>query len=342
MIPRTTVLTAALALMAAPAIAAADGDLAVQKTIHLGGPGRWDYASVADGRLYLTRTTHTLAVDLATGKVALDVPGQQRSHGCVAVPSVNRGYITDGKAGTVVVFDLKTGDVLGNVAAADDADGVIYDPGTNKVLVSCGDANAMAVVDAGADPKTAKADTIDLGGKPEFLAADGKGTAYVVLTDKAEVAVVDLKAMKVTARHRLGTGTGPAGLAIDADHGRLFAGCHNNKLVVMSTADGKVLAELPIGPGNDACAFDPGTGTAYASQGDGTMAVVRETSPGTFAVVQTVKTPRGSRTMTVDPATHLVYLPAAEFAPAQPGERRPTPKPDSFMVVVVGPAAAGK
>ena len=329
-------LAAVLALSAAPALAA--DELAVQKTIHLGGPGRWDYASVADGRLYLTRTTHTLAVDLASGKVVLDVPGQQRSHGCVAVPSVNRGYITDGKTGTIVVFDLKTGAVLGNVAAAEDADGVIYDKGTNKVLASCGDAGVMVVLDAGADPKTAKADSVDLGGKPEFLAADGHGTAYVVLTDKNEVVVVDLKALKVTARHPLGTGTGPAGLALDAEHGRLFAGCHNDKLVVMATADGKVLAELPIGPGNDACAFDPGTGTAYASQGDGTLAVVKETSPGTFAVVQTVKTPRGSRTMTVDPATHLVYLPAAEFAPAAPGERRPTPKPDSFMVAVVGPA----
>ena len=283
----------------------------------------------------MTRSTHSQAVDLATGKVLFDVPGQKRSHGIVAVPSVGRGYITDGGAGTIVVFDLKTGDVLGNVAAADDADGEFYDKGTNKVLATCGDAGVMAVLDAAADPKSAKADTVDLGGKPEFLAADGKGMAYANLEDKSQVAVVDLKTMKTTAHWGLGTGTSPAGLAIDAEHGRLFVGCHNQKMVVLDTKDGTVLAELPIGKGNDACGFDPGTGYAFASCGDSTLTVAKETSPGKFEVVQTVTTPRGARTMAIDPATHTVYLPAAEFGPAKAGERRPTPKPDSFMVAVV-------
>ncbi len=336
--PRIALALAATLLAAAPALAG--DDLAVTKSIHIGGPGRWDYATVTDGRLYMTRSTHTQAVDLATGKVVLDIQGQQRSHGVVAVPSVGRGYITDGKANAIVVFDLKTGDVLGNVAAAEDADGEFYDAGTNKVLATCGDAGVMAVLDAGADPKTAKADTVDLGGKPEFLAADGKGMAYANLEDKSQVAVVDLKTMKVTAHWPLGGGESPAGLAIDAEHGRLFVGCHNKKLIVLDTKDGKVLAELPIGTGNDACAFDPGTGRAFASEGDGTLTVAKETSPGQFEVVQTVQTPRGSRTLAVDPSTHAVYLPGAEFDPAKPGERRPTPKPDSFMVTVVGPATA--
>ena len=337
---RTTTLAAVLALAAVAAPSWAADDLSVQKTIHLGGPGRWDYATVTDGRLYLTRSTHTQVVDLTTGKVAFDVQGQQGSHGCVAVPSAGRGFITDGRAGTIVVFDLKTGDVLGNVAAAEDADGEVYDKGTNKVLATCGDAGVLAVLDPSADPKTAHADTVDLGGKPEFLAADGKGMVYCNINDKNEVAVVDLKQMKVTARYPLGGGTSPAGLAIDAEHGRLYVGCHNKKLVVLdTTAGGKVLAELPIGSGNDACGFDPGTGMAFASEGDGTMTVAKETSPGKFEVVQTVATPRNSRTMAIDDATHMVYLPGAEFGPAQPGQRRPTPKPDSFLVTVVGPVA---
>ena len=333
---RTALALAAGLLLTAPLALAAD-PYTVGTPIHLGGPGRWDYATVTDGRLYMTRSTHSQVVDLATGKVLFDVPGQKRSHGIVAVPSVGRGYLTDGGAGTVVVFDLKTGAVLGNVAAADDADGEFYDAGTNKVLVTCGDAGVMAVLDAAADPKSAHADTVDLGGKPEFLAADGKGMAYANLEDQSQVAVVDLKTMKTTAHWSLGTGTSPAGLAIDAEHGRLFAGCHNKKLVVLDTRDGKVLAELPIGSGNDACGFDPGTGYAFASCGDSTLTVVKETSPGKFEVVQTVKTPRGARTLAIDPATHTVYLPTAEFNPPQPGERRPTMKPDSFMVAVVAP-----
>jgi hypothetical protein len=108
---------------------------------------------------------------------------------------------------------------------------------------------------------------------------------------------------------------------------------------VLSTADGSVLAELPIGSGNDACGFDPGTGYAFASCGDSSLTVVKETSPGKFEVVQSVKTVPGARTMTIDPGTHVVYLPTAQFNPIQPGERRPAPKPDSFMIAVVAPAA---
>lgn len=330
------------AAVAARADAPAPTTYAVRQTIHVGGQGRWDYASVdpAAGRLYVTRTTHTQVLDLATGTVVLDVPGQQGAHGVVAVPAVGRGYVTDGKAGTIVVFDLKTGAVLGNVAAAEDADGEVYDAGTNKVLATCGDAGKLAVLDAAADPKTAKADTVDVGGKPEFLAADGKGMAYVCVNDKDEIAAVDLRAMKVTARYPTGTGTKPTGLAIDVGHGRLFVGCRNQKLVVMSAADGKVLAELPIGAGNDACGFDPGTGEAFASGGDGTLTVVRETPPGTFAVTQTVPTPRFARTLALDPTTHTLYLPTAEMNPAPAGQGRPTPEPDSFRIAVVAPVPA--
>jgi DNA-binding beta-propeller fold protein YncE len=314
----------------------------VEKTIHIGGPGRWDYASVDPDShiLYVTRTTHTQAIVPATGKVLFDVQGQQRSHGVVAVPATGHGFITDGKAGTIVIFDLKTGQVLGNVAAADDADGEIYDPGTNKILATCGDAGLMVALDPTADPKTAKVESVDLGGKPEFLAADGKGMAYACINDKNEIAAVDLKTMKVTARYPTGTGTDPTGLSIDTKNGRLFIGCRNQKLIVMNTADGSVLAELPIGKGNDACGFDPTTGDAFASCGDGTLTVARESSPGKFEILQTIHTATGARTLAVDTSTGTVYLPTADFLAAQTNEKRPTMKPDSFLIVVV--SATGK
>jgi DNA-binding beta-propeller fold protein YncE len=313
----------------------------VKDPIHIGGEGRWDYVTVDSPAhlLYVTRSTHTQVIDAQTGKVVLDVAGQQRNHGAVAVTAAGRGFITDGKAGTIVIFDLKTGEVLGSATAAEDADGIVYDAGSNKVLATCGDAGVLAVLDPTADPKAAKADTVDLAGKPEFLAADGNGTAYVCVNDKNEIAAVDLKAMKVTARYPTGTGTAPTGIAIDAKNGRLFVGCRNQKLIVMNTADGKVLGELPIGKGNDACGFNPTTGEAFASCGDGTLTVAKETAPGKFEVTQTVKTAPGARTMTVDPATNTIYLPTAEFDPATAGQRRPAPKPDTFMLVVVAPAA---
>ena len=253
------------------------------------------------------------------------------------VPDAGRGFVTDGQAGSVVVFDLKTHAVLGEVAAADDADGVIFDPASRRVLVSCGDANALVPIAPDVDPKSGKAEAaVPLGGKPEFLAADGQGTVYVNLVDKDQVAAVDTRTMKVVSKWPTAPGAGPVGLSIDAKAGRLFVGCRNQKLIVMSTKDGSVLADLPIGRGVDATAFHDGT--ALASCGDGTLAVVRETSPGKFEVAQRVKTAVGARTMAVDARTGTVYLPTADMqspAAGDPAGGRPKPVPGTFKVLVV-------
>jgi hypothetical protein len=317
---------------------AASPEYAVQKTFPIGGAGRWDYAAfdVDSHRLYVTRSTHTQAIDVNTGKVVADIDGQQRAHGTAIDTSAGRGFISDGEDGSIVIFDLQSGKVLGKAAAADDCDGIIYDPGSDRVLAGCGDAGKLAILDPKADPKTGKADTVDLGGSPEFLAADGAGKAFVNLNDKNQIAVVDIKTLSVTAHWPTGSGTKPTGLACDAKNRLLFVGCRNQKLIVMSADDGHVLAELPIGKGNDACKFDPGTGEAFASCGDGTLAVIKQTSPGKFEV-SSVKTKTGARTMAVDPTTHTLYLPTAEFLPPPPEGGRPAMKPGTFMIVVVAP-----
>jgi streptogramin lyase len=187
------------------------------------------------------------------------------------------------------------------------------------------------------DPKTGKLDSpIELGGKPEFLAADGKGNAYINLVDKNEVVAVDLKARKVTARWSVAPGGSPVGMAMDTKKRLLYIGCRNpQKLVVMSAIDGKIVAALPIGAGVDATKLDGDL--AFASCADGSLAVARETSPGKFEIVQTVKTPAGARTMGVDPTTHLIYLPTSELEAPAAGAR-PRSKPGTFMIVVVGRA----
>src|SRR5215472_5427550 len=315
------------------------GSFRVSQTFHVGGDGGWDYLTVDPEHklLFVPRSTHTMVLDANTGKTVADIPGQKRNHGVAIVVSAGRGFITDGGDASVTVFDLKTHDVLGKVKAADDADGIIYDPGSGKVLVVCGDAGVMIPIAPDVDPATGKADAaVELGGKPEFLAADGQGKAFINLEDKDQVAVVDTKTMKVIAKWPTAPGGSPVGMAIDPARRRLFVGCRRpQKLVVLSADDGKVLADLPIGAGVDATKFD---GDAFASCGDGTLTVVRESSPGKFEVVQTVKTPRGARTMGVDPTTHTVYLPTAEFGPPAEGQSRPRPKPGSFMVVVVSPS----
>jgi hypothetical protein len=308
----------------------------VAKTLSIGGQGSWDYLTVdsATHRLFVPRSTHTMVIDAESGKTLGDIPGQKTAHGVAIVPEVGRGFITDGGGdGAIVIFDLKTYAVLGKLAAQPDADGIIYDPSIGRVLVVSGDKGVLMSFKPDIDPASGKIETpIDLGGAPEFLAADGKGKVFVNLQDKNEVAVVDMKARKVIARWPVAPGGSPVGMSIDTKKGRLFIGCRKpQKMIVMSTADGKVLADLPIGAGVDATKFEGGQ--AFASCRDGSLAVARETSPGKFEIEQVVKTPTGARTMGIDTTTHTIYLPTAEFEAG--GGGRPVVKPGTFTIVVV-------
>lgn len=334
---KSLVMTSALVLLAGVIPALAQSQWAVTRTLHIGGEGGWDYLTVdpQTHRLYVPRSTHTMVIDPESGKVLADIPGQKRAHGVAIVPQAGRGFISDGGGdGAVLVFDLKTNAVLGTVAAQPDADGIIFDPASGRVLVVSGDKGVLMSFKPDLDPKTGTIDpAIELGGKPEFLASDGKGKVYINLVDKNEVAVVDMKSRRVTARWPVAPGGAPVGMSFDPKRRLLFIGCRKpQRLIVMGADDGKILSALPIGASVDATKIDGGL--AFASCADGTLTVAGEKSPGKFEVVQTVKTPPGARTMGVDPTTHTVYLPTAEFEEAQAGAR-PRAKPNTFMIVVV-------
>jgi DNA-binding beta-propeller fold protein YncE len=306
-----------------------DVNYTVQRVLQVGGDGGFDYATIdADGkRLYLPRSSHTQIVDTADGKVLADIPDNSRSHGVALVPEVGRGFISNGGDGTIQIFDLKSNKSLGKIKAADDADGIIYDPDANSVLAMCGDAHAMVAIRPDVDPKDGRVSaTVDLGGKPEFAASDGHGTVFVNLVDKDEVAVVDSKAMKVIAKWPVAPAKQPVGMSIDPAKKRLYVGCRSKNMVIMSAEDGHILADLPIGDGVDATAFREGT--AFASCRDGTLTVIRETAPGKFEVMQTVKTAPRAKTMAVDAKTGTIYLPTAD------GQGRSI-TPNSFRVLVV-------
>ena len=330
------VVSAFLLMIGTPIVAAGQSTWKVQQKLQIGGEGGWDYVTVDEPnhRLFVTRSTHTQAIDEESGKVLGDIPGQIRSHGVAVVPRLNRGFITDGGGnGAILVFDLKTYATLGKLEAMPDADGIIYDPGTDLVLAVSGDGNALMTFDPNIDPKAGKIDSIQLGGAPEFLAADGEGKAYINLEDKDVVAVVDLKTHNVTARWPVAPGGHPVGMSMDRSSHRLFIGCRNpQKIVVMSAETGKIEAALPIGAGVDATRFY--NGQAFASCRDGSLTVIGATGDK-FAVEQTVKTPDGARTMDIDGTRHQIYLPTSEFEEAIAGSR-PKSKPGTFMIVVVG------
>ena len=307
------------------------------KTLHIGGEGGWDYVTIdpQTNHLFVTRSTHTQIIDTSSGKVIADIPDQSRSHGTAIVPAVNRGFITEGGGeGAIDVFNLSTYTLLGKIHTMPDSDGIIYDDFLNLILAVSGDEGKLMTFKPDIDIATGKFTTIDLGGAPEFLAADREGKAYINLEDKDLVAVVDLKANKVIARWPVAPGGHPVGMSIDGRDHLLFIGCRDpQKLIVMSTETGKVVAALPIGSNVDATKF--ADGHVFASCGGSGELFVASQKDGKWQIDQLVKTSPGARTMDLDPRNRIIYLPAAEMEPAAPGERRPHTKPDSFMIVEV-------
>jgi YVTN family beta-propeller protein len=319
---------------------AADSGYHIIKRLKVGGEGGWDYLTVdgAARRLYISRSTHVMVIDLDTDKVVGDIPNTPGVHGIAVAPELNRGFTSNGKADTSTIFDLKTLKVLGEVKTGGNPDAIIYDPVSKRVFTFNGRSKDATVFDA-ATGKVVK--TIPLGGKPEFSAIDGKGRVYVNNEDTSEVIEIDSKKARVSRRFLLKACEEPTGMSLDAEHGRVFSGCHNKVMTVLDTKNGEVIATVSIGGNVDGNGFDSGTGLAFSSNGDGTLTVAHESFPGKYEVIETVATQRGSRTMAVDQKTHKIYLPAAQFMPPKAStSENPKPRPemvkDSFEVLEVG------
>ena len=305
-----------------------------------GGEGGWDYLAL-DGPSRLLYVTHGNEVDILnvdTGDKLEPITGLQGVHGVAFDDARGRGYISNGRGNSVSVFDLKTRRVLETVpSSGQNPDAIMYDGYSDRVFTFNGrTANATAI-----DASTGQVvGTVEIGGKPEFAVTDGRGTIFVNNEDASEVVAFDARSLEVKKRWSIAPGEGPSGLAIDLKGKRLFSVC-DKVMVVSDFEGGKVVATLPIGGGPDAVRYDPATGLVFASNGDGTLTVVRQESPDSYAVVETVKTARGGRTMELDPKTHNIYIATAEFAPAVAPTTevpRPRPKvvPGSFMVMEFG------
>src|SRR6266404_3966008 len=298
------------------------------KTIKLGGDEGWDYITFdpAARRLYVSRATHVVVLDAANGTVVGDIPDTPGVHGVALAPELNRGFTSNGHAATVTIFDTKTLAVIGHTTTGEGPDAIVYDPASHRVVTMNGRGHTSTAMDAASGQV---AGTIDLGGKPEFAVSDGEGHVYVNLEDKSEAVTLDTATLKLSHRWPMAPCEAPSGLAIDRAHRRLFAGCHNNKMVVLDADSGKINATLPIGAGVDANGFDPGTQFAFSSNdGDGALTVVHEESPEQFTVVENIQTQKGARTMAIDEKTHDIYLVTANFGPLPASTpEQPHPRP---------------
>jgi hypothetical protein len=310
------------------------------KKIKLGGTGGWDYLTVdqATHRVFISRGTKVIVVDPTTEKVVGEIPDTQGVHGIALATESNRGYTTNGRTSNSTIFDMTTLKKLGEAKTDKDPDGVIYDPFSKRVFTFNGDASSSTAIDAATGNV---AGTVALGGGPEFAASDGKGKIFVNLEDKSQLVKFDAKTLTVDNTWPLAPCESPSGLAIDAEHEVLVVGCHNKLMTFVDGNSGKVLGTVPIGQGVDANRFDPGTGYAFASCGDGTLTIAHEDSPTKFSLVEMINTQRGARTMALDRSNHNVYLVTADFGPAPAATAdnpRPRPPilPDTFVLLVYG------
>jgi DNA-binding beta-propeller fold protein YncE len=327
-------------VLGAMAWAAAGPGYHVTSTYKPGGDGGWDYLTTdADARrIYISRGTHVMVVDADSGKSVGDIADTPGVHGIALAPDLGRGFVSNGREGTVSIFDIKTMATNSKVKVGDNPDAILYDPATKRVFTFNGRSQDSTAID-GVTGKVLG--TIKLDGKPEFAASDAKGEIFVNIEDKSELVAIDPNKLAVKAKWPLAPCTEPSGLAIDRKNRRLFVGCDNKMMAVVDADSGKVLATPAIGGGVDATAFDAETGLAFASCGeDGVLTVVKEESPDKFNVAETVTTQKGARTMALDQKTHNVFVVTAQFGPP------PTPTPDnphprrsivadSFVVLVV-------
>ncbi|HXQ29143.1 MAG TPA: hypothetical protein VN848_07735 [Gemmatimonadales bacterium] len=313
----------------------------VAKTVTLGGSGGWDYLALdtVGHRLFIARQDRVLVVNPDSGLLLGEIPGMNGAHGVAFAYGAGHGFATSGRDSTVTMFDLKSLAVLGRTKVALDDDAILYDAATNRVFTFNGSSRSATALDASTGQLVG---TIDLNAAPEFGVAAGDGKLYANLEDQAAVAEIDASAMRVTRRWSIAPCERPTGLAIDRTSHRLFSGCRSGVMAVSDAVAGKLVTTLPIGSGVDACRFDSASRLAFASNGDGTMTEVREATPDSFAVVATVPTRLGARTMELDPKTHRVFTVTAEFGPApEPTPDHPHPRPPvvpgTFVLLILDP-----
>ena len=334
--PKFAICCAALAMLAVPAVA--QGPYKILHTYTLGGDGGWDYLNLDpdSGRLFITRGSHVMVVDPATGKQLGDIAGLQGIHGTAFVGG--RAYVSEGGANRIAVVDGKSLSKIAEIPVGMRPDGILYDAFSKRLFTF----NAASKDATAVDPASGKVvGTVALGGKPEAAAGDGAGTIFVNIEDKSELVTFDAKTLAVKQHYPLAPCEEPSGMAADLAHGRIFSGCDNKMIAVTDMKTGKAVAQIPIGEGVDANRFDSTTGLVFSSNGEsGTLTIAHEDGPDKFTVLQNLKTAEGARTMELDEKSHRVYVVTADRKPGTPTADRPKPRPvpvpGTFRLLVIG------
>jgi YVTN family beta-propeller protein len=350
MMLRNFFMLAACALAFAAGNARADtspipaADYTVARSWRLGGNNGWDYLALdaAGSRLFVTREDRVDVIETANGKLTGSIAHTAGVRGVAFAPALKRGFTSNGRTNTVSVFELDTLRVIQEVPVSGmSPDAILYEPQQNHIFTANRESSNLSVIDAGTLQVVA---TVALPGPPEFMATDDAGHVYVNIDSApGRMVLIDAKSLTVKAKWPLKECANPAGLAFDVANHRLFSVCANQVMAVTDSVSGKSIAQVIIGRGSDGAAYDPELGLAFSSNGiDGTLTVIRQDSPDEYRVIATVTTQVSARTMTLDPATHKIYMAVAQFGPPPAvTEDQPRPHapvvPDSFSILIAQP-----
>jgi YVTN family beta-propeller protein len=312
----------------------AQSNYKVANTYHVEGDGGWDYLNVDEinGILFVSHGTVAQAIDVKTGKLVGTIPDTKGIHGIAIANDLNKGFTSNGRDSSLTVFNLKTLEIITKIKVnGQNPDAILYDSFSKRVFIGNGRSASFSVIDA---VNNKEIGVIPLEGKPEAIVTDGKGKIFVNIEDKSLISVIDANTLKVISNWPINPGEEPSGLALDNQTHLLFSVCSNKMMVVVNALTGKIITTLPIGDRCDGATFDPMYKRVYSSNGEGTMTVVQEGDNNTFKVLETVPTKPGARTITINKATHHIYMTTAEYESAQSeSNRRPPIKPNSFVIL---------
>src|SRR5215475_10036161 len=268
MITRVFVVLALLSALTLTATSAAHAQQFSVQKFDIKGDGGTDYVAVeaATGRVFVSRATHMMVVDGATGKVVGDIPNTPGVHGAGLATKAGHGFTTNGGDETVTMFDLKTLAEIKRIKVGPGLDGIMYDEPDDKIILT-NHSRPIGTLTA-IDPKSGEiVATVELEDTaPEGAAADGRGHIFVNNEGKNTIQVIDVKTWKATASWPLAPCAGPTGIAYDNASNRIFSGCNNTSVVVDPT-NGQVEATIKNGTRVDALGWDPTKKLVYIPNG---------------------------------------------------------------------------
>jgi hypothetical protein len=321
------------------------GPYKVLKTVKAGTDGGFDYisADVEGRRLYVPRSGamgHLMIFNLDTLEPA-GAMDSIKAGGAVVDPKSHHGFST---TKPITMWDATTLKAIKTIDVDGRPDGIMFDAYNERVWVLSHTPPYATVIDA---KEGTVVGTVDLVGTAEQAVSDGKGTVYINISDKGGVAVVNAKNLTVTANYDMSAkGVHGSGMSVDAKNHILFAYYRDPKPVVtvLNADNGNILATFPTGEGVDTVAFNPATMEAISAAADGAMTFIKENSPTSFTVEQTLQLMPGTKTMALDTKTNHILTMAAEYGPP-PANAPPGPAgrpargpmvPGSFSVLMVG------